>query len=154
MQGTCSLLKRWGSPDWLCLAGLYHAVYGNDGFAHPLVGLERRKDIAEIIGAEAEALVYFYAACDRAYTYHQIMTEARPLYKDRFTGEISTPGESTLAAFYELTFANESDIALRSGGFRDKNGERLARLFDRMSGLVSPAGVSCARAAFPMMARP
>ncbi len=110
LEGTYDLLKSWGAEEYMCSAGLYHSIYGTSGFTQQLVELERRKDIVEIIGLEAEGLVYFYAACDRSFTYDQISSSSKPLYKDRFTGEVFSPSEIMLTKFCELTFANELEI--------------------------------------------
>jgi hypothetical protein len=40
LRNTESLLRRWGSRDALCAAGLYHAVYGTDAIEGKLVGLD------------------------------------------------------------------------------------------------------------------
>ncbi|MGY5125449.1 DUF6817 domain-containing protein [Streptomyces nigrescens] len=50
-------LATWGARPALQLAGLCHAFYGTDGFATPLLPLDRRTELAAVIGAEAEALV-------------------------------------------------------------------------------------------------
>lgn len=110
LQGTYDLLKNWGNDDYLCCAGLYHSVYGTAGFNDQLVGLEQRDEIAQVIGSQAEELVYLFAACDRKYTYNQIKHADKPSFKDRFTGEIFTLSEKILSDFSELTFANELEI--------------------------------------------
>ena len=136
LKGTYGLLKKWGNPEHICLAGLYHAAYGTDGFADQLVSLECRKDIAEIIGKEAEALVYFYAACDRSYFYRQIILEDEPSYKDRFTKETFKPSRKLVASFCELTLANELEIALKNKAFFDRY-PNITKLFNRFKGLAS-----------------
>ena len=47
------------------LAGRAHAVYGTDGFDVRLLGEHERPLLAGLVGAEAEALVHRYGACDR-----------------------------------------------------------------------------------------
>jgi len=66
LRGTYERLRRWGNTDATCLSGLFHAVYGTYGFSEQLLGIDRRDDVASLIGSEAERIVYFYAACDRA----------------------------------------------------------------------------------------
>ncbi|MFF0214414.1 DUF6817 domain-containing protein [Streptomyces vinaceus] len=62
-------LGVWGARPALRLAGLCHAFYGTDGFATALLPVGRRAELAAVIGAEAEEIVYFYASCDRAASY-------------------------------------------------------------------------------------
>src|SRR5947199_8408129 len=50
VRGTETLLRSWGNREPLCLAGLYHAVYGSEGLRGSLTGLSRRGAIAEVIG--------------------------------------------------------------------------------------------------------
>ncbi|MGW3150033.1 DUF6817 domain-containing protein, partial [Streptomyces sp. NPDC001177] len=62
-------LAVWGARPALRLAGLCHAAYGTDGFPSELLPLDRRPELRAVIGTEAEAIVYFYASCDRKATY-------------------------------------------------------------------------------------
>ncbi|MDB4032380.1 hypothetical protein N9498_01135 [Porticoccaceae bacterium] len=63
LQGTRDLLTQWSAPAVLVDAGLYHAVYGTDGFDQALVSTRQRAAIAAIIGIGAETIVYHYCAC-------------------------------------------------------------------------------------------
>jgi len=69
LYGTETLLREWGANELLSTAGLYHAVYGTDGYNSALVNLSMRESIATLIGADAEELVYLYGACDRGVFY-------------------------------------------------------------------------------------
>lgn len=134
---TERLLRNWKSRDALCLAGLYHAVYGTDGIRGSLVSLDRRCDIAAIIGDEAEALAYLYGACAREKFHPRIGTPDQLRYADRFTSSEYAIDERTLRDFCELTVANELELALASEAFRIEYAEELAAFFGRMEGLVS-----------------
>lgn len=68
-----------------------------------------RDELAAIIGTEAEQLVYFYASCDRRFTYRQLAQPAG-LFRDRFTGAVACPPLTLRRDFAELTVANELDI--------------------------------------------
>lgn len=102
-------LTEWGASRELRLAGLCHALYGTDGFPVALYGLDRRAEVAALIGADAEALVYFYASCDRGSSYPGL-ADAAAEFTDRFTGERHVPDAAARRAFAELTAANELDI--------------------------------------------
>ena len=65
LMGTMELLKEWGAVSELQDAGLFHAAYGTAGFDECMISLERRRDIAKIIGTKSEEIVYEYCACDR-----------------------------------------------------------------------------------------
>ncbi|MFD8986353.1 DUF6817 domain-containing protein [Streptomyces sp. NPDC059564] len=122
----------------LQLAGLCHAFYGTDGFALAPLPLGDRSRLVEVIGAEAESIVYFYASCDRAASYPSL-AEDEPAFRDRFTGRGFVPALGQRRDFAELTAANELDIARVDGAFRAAAGAGLLSLFTRLRPLLSPA---------------
>jgi len=140
---TERLLRSWKSRDALCLAGLYHAVYGTDGIRGSLAGDDRRGAIVAIIGAEAEALAYLYGACARATFHPRIGTPDQLRFADRFTHSEYAIGEPALRDFCEITVANELELALASDAFRIEYATELSAFFRRMEGLLS---AECERA--------
>jgi hypothetical protein len=118
LVGTERLVRRWGGSGQLALAALAHASYGTDGFAAHLVPVTERAALADVIGAEAEALVYFYASCDRGAFYPQIeeaeVTADELVFRDRFAGRSFTPATNLVTAFVDLTYANEGELAASS----------------------------------------
>jgi hypothetical protein len=130
LRGTGDMLQAWGAPHALCLAGLYHAVYGTAGFDDALLPLARRADVAAVIGPLAEALVYLFAACDRADFYPRLARREAPVrMRDRFTGTDLALDAPALAGLCELTLANELDIALHGdGAVRESQAHRVAAL--------------------------
>lgn len=149
-------LAAWGARDGLRLAGLCHAFYGTDGFGERLLPLERRAELVEAIGAEAEELVYFYASCDREFSYPGLANGNGPgdgdglgdgngLFRDRFTGETFAPTEERRADFAELTVANELDVLTENRELRARHGGPLLRLFTRWRALLSETAFDDAR---------
>ena len=110
LEGTEGVLRSWNAREPLVLAGLCHAVYGTDGLIDPLVPLDERHRLAEVVGDEAEQIVYFYASCDRAFVYPQFGTGETIRYRDRFTQRELEPREEELRDFVELTWANAVDV--------------------------------------------
>jgi hypothetical protein len=119
-------LAELGASADLQLAGRAHAVYGTDGFDVALLRLDERSLLADVIGTEAELLVYRYGACDRSRTWAELAATRR--VHDRFTGtgEVLTPEEAR--AFAELSLVNELDVAEHSSGFLDRYGDYFRRL--------------------------
>ena len=148
LKGTCELLKRWGAPRHVCLAGLYHAVYGTAGFADQLLPLDRRRDVAMVIGDAAEELVYLFSACDRRDFYPRLQRREQPLQlRDRFSGTMSVPTAALLAGFCELTLANEAEIALQaSAATRPQYLRLVAALLPALSPFVSETVAAGCRA--------
>ncbi|MGY6026586.1 DUF6817 domain-containing protein [Streptomyces spinosirectus] len=129
-------LGRWKARPALQLAGLCHAFYGTDGFPTALMPLERRSDLEAVIGAEAEAVVYLYASCDRKATY-PALHQADACFHDRFTGRSSVPTPQARRDLTELSAANELDLATVDTAFRDQHGSDLLALFTRLQDLLS-----------------
>ncbi|MFJ8596116.1 DUF6817 domain-containing protein [Streptomyces sp. NPDC093598] len=143
LQRVQRQLAAWGARPALQLAGLCHAFYGTDGFPGALLPLERRGELAAAVGAEAEALVYLYASCDRSATY-PTLAEADGPFRDRFTGLSHTPEPQSRCDFAELSAANETDLARLDPAFRDRWGPELLTFFTRIRPLLSqPAWSDC-----------
>lgn len=131
-------LAAWNARPTLQLAGLCHAVYGTDGFPAVLLLPARRTDLAAVIGAGAEAIVYVYAACDRKLTYPALGALGQDaFFHDRFTGRARVLEPQACRDFAELSAANELDIAQADSAFREKWGPELLVLFARMKDLLS-----------------
>jgi hypothetical protein len=65
LKGTHDLLRDWGNPEYVCVAGLFHSIYGTQYFKHRCLPLNRRNELASLIGADAERLVYEFCTQDR-----------------------------------------------------------------------------------------
>ncbi|MGP4009577.1 DUF6817 domain-containing protein [Streptomyces sp. 4N124] len=129
-------LASWEARPALQLAGLCHASYGTDGFPGGLLPLDRRTELATVIGAEAEAIVYLYASCDRQATY-PLLADRGAAFHDRFTGRTHVPDVRVREDFAELTAANELDLAHHDPAFREQWGPDLLALFTRLRPLLS-----------------
>jgi catechol 2,3-dioxygenase-like lactoylglutathione lyase family enzyme len=121
-------LAEWRAPDELVLAGLCHATYGTDGFGTGLLPLRRRADLVNVIGAEAEGLVYLYASCDRGATYPGLGGTVPARLRDRFTGQWH---DIDPADFLVLTAANELDVIAHNAELAAGAGPALLELFAR-----------------------
>jgi hypothetical protein len=139
LEGTSELLREWGNPLGLCLAGLCHTVYGTDGFRVSLLDISRRSELRQIIGSQAEEIVYFYASCDRSHVYPQIGYSSAVEFRDRFTGALFVPDSPLFKSFLELTFANELEGEKRNPRFVEDTRALLDPLFRQWRGLVSQA---------------
>lgn len=68
LKGVHDLLRDWDNEPDVCLAGLYHSIYGTDTFKHK--SLHNRYELIEMIGERAETLVHLFS------------TKTRPLFED------------------------------------------------------------------------
>lgn len=135
-------LAEWQAPPAVQIAGLCHAVYGTDGFPKSRLAVERRAELTALIGARAEAVVYLYDSCERRSTYPRFKPGEQPVFRDRFTGAERVAKPEQARAFAEITAANELDIVAHDPEGAQRYGAGLARLLDRMSGLLSPGAVA------------
>jgi len=141
LLGTYKLLMDWNNHEYICDAGLYHAVYGTQpmiklGIPHKEYSPSDRPKIRKIIGVESERLVYLYGACDRDYLYPQIGSPTS-IYRDRFTGNKLKLSSKTLKDILEITMANELEICISGPSIKENSRNYLVELFDRFIGLVS-----------------
>ena len=139
-------LAELGLSRTVQLAGRAHAVYGTDGFDVRLLDPSERPLLAGIIGAEAEALVHRYGACDRRRTWPGLAGSHR--LHDRHTGAVEqlTPGQVRDLA--DLNLVNEIDVAVHAQGFVDQHGDHFRRLAQKWTAVLSPSVVAVARRTF------
>jgi hypothetical protein len=148
LEGTYRYLKAWSNREALCIAGLFHAVYTTDGYAHQLADLEHRDNIIKLIGAEAENIVYYYAACDRDYFYARIGRDKDFSYRNRFNDEESSLNPQLFCDLLELTIANEIEIVSNNKNFKEKQKDWYVELFARFKPYVSEKAFQCYQEVF------
>src|SRR5690349_12545100 len=88
LRRVADVLAGWSAQEEVRLAGLCHAVYGTDGFDRSLLSAGDRKTLRDVIGEDAEALVYLYACCDRRTVYPRLDGRTPVEFTDRFAQEI------------------------------------------------------------------
>jgi len=99
--------------------------------------MTQRGKIADILGEEAEEIVYLYSACDRDYFWPQFTSTCNPEFKNRFTGQLYFLKNWQLEEFCELTVANELEITDGSPKFIDMYGKNLYAVFEGMGRYLS-----------------
>ena len=142
LLGTRDILADWGASTMLQDAGLFHACYSTAGFGEQLVELEQRNRIIEVIGEQAENIVYHYCACDRELFYPRFSETTTPKFTNRFNGEDYFLDDALLKDFCELTVANEIEIAVGNDKFIGKHGASRYRIYKAMSGYLSNSAIN------------
>lgn len=74
LKNTHDLLRDWGNSEDVCVAGLFHSIYGNEIFKHKT--MTDRVALEKQIGEHAELLVHFFN------------TRKRPFFNDLPQGKI------------------------------------------------------------------
>lgn len=129
LLGTYNLLKVWGARPELCDAGLFHSIYGTESFEPVVIQAENRSSVQEVIGAEAEALVYLFShkkysdflshAQQQAALFRRSESDAETLHgktfgiRNRLTGEWMNCTSKQLSDLVNVTIANALEQAAR-----------------------------------------
>jgi hypothetical protein len=88
LTGVYRLMEACGCSEELCLAGLFHSIYGTELFQRFGLPLARRLEIRALIGERAERLAYLNCAMDRS-SLDQAVDQTESPYRivDRLTGK-------------------------------------------------------------------
>lgn len=88
-------LDAWGCAQDVCAAGMFHSIYGTEMFRGFTLPLERRADIARLIGERAEGLAYANCAMDRTSFDQAVLQQRGPYrFRNRLNGETIELGEA------------------------------------------------------------
>ena len=90
------ILSEGNCSDALCVAGLFHSIYGTVVFRPKMVPMDDRDKIKDLIGIESENLVYQFCI----------------LPKDRRAGIYALEDGYVKKDLYDLTYANNEEQRL------------------------------------------
>jgi hypothetical protein len=130
-------LAELGQDPGVQSAGLAHAVYGTDGFDVALLDWTDRGQLRELIGADAETLVYLYGACDRKRSWRQLATTGE--VHDRFTGQARRVRSDQLTPLVDVSIVNELDVIAQMPSLLDKHRAYFRDLFAVWAPITSAA---------------
>jgi hypothetical protein len=108
LEGTRALLAGMGSAPEVCLAGLFHSVYGAEGGTSRArdANLSRRDEVRAVIGPAAEELAYLYSALERKHFFGNARRNSDYTVNDLFVNSEVPVSETTLRALFEIEAAN------------------------------------------------
>lgn len=115
LREVWAMLVNWGQPQAVCRLGLLHSAYSNSFVSMNCFNPKSdRPAVANLIGDEAENLVYKFCSIDRQALEEQVLRERtvqRDGYKLRHihTGEPLAVSGAEAAAFVTETLADELD---------------------------------------------
>jgi len=147
LRGTYEQLDRWGCSKDLCLAGLYHSVYGTEKFRKQTVPLEARDAVRGAIGKQAEEIAYLYCALSRESLYRNLDVGAPYGVKTQDSGEVPL-SLAQLADLMTLDLANRLEQLPRTR----RNSAQIERdrtVYERAVPLLPGAAVVEFRGTFP-----
>ncbi len=100
-------LKAWKCDEAVCRAGMFHSIYGTELFQGFALPVEKRSEVAGLIGDRAERLAYLNSAMNRASFDESLARPDGPwTVTDRFT---NTQVEMTQPEFDDLCRVHLSD---------------------------------------------
>jgi hypothetical protein len=104
MFRTCTILQDMQAEESVCLAGLFHSVYGIEGSHNDVESVpeEKREQVRAIVGCEVEQMIFNFSVMSYASlgkSFRKVMRPGgTPELKDRRTGaEIPVGREQFLA---------------------------------------------------------
>jgi hypothetical protein len=148
LQGTHDLLVEWGNEPDVCVAGLFHSIYGTYVFDKRSADMSMRDEIRGVIGAEAERLVYLFCVTDRRCFYDHL-GESRFRLRDTVHDRDLDLDRNTLAALIEIEVANILDqIPHRSQKKARLAAQCYADAFARSEGYISLLAAGAAERCF------
>jgi hypothetical protein len=66
LKGVQAVLRYWNSPLHITHAGLFHSIYGTEGFQGYSLPLTERSTVQHLIGPKAERLCFIFCMADRS----------------------------------------------------------------------------------------
>lgn len=65
LKGTRRLLEQWELPEHVCIAGLFHSIYGTNIFTVQSASFDDRDRLKGLIGEKAERLAFLFCIANR-----------------------------------------------------------------------------------------
>lgn len=144
--GTHDLLDAWGNPEHVCLAGLFHSVYGTRTFRTAALTADSRDDVRAIIGERAEALVHAFGSSDRK----RLLLENRSapfVWVDFRSGERNEISSEVLNELVEMEVANFVEQLPFRADKADSVVRHMLNRFESSTDRMSPAARDAFRSA-------
>ena len=107
LNGVYDILCSWNVEDAVCVAGLFHSIYGTEIYQHQAAQLIDRQKLASLIGNRAERLSYLFSAIDRKSVWPNVIRNPSE-YKvlDRFTKKIISISQQEMQDYFTIFLAN------------------------------------------------
>lgn len=140
LLGTHDLLRAWGNSEHVCLAGLFHSIYGTQEYALKSVPLESRDTIRQLIGSEAEDLAFTFCTVDRGGLFQRIDGAFVRLKRFESEADVDVSYDS-FRHLIEIEVANIVEQMLHTSHAARDTVEYYSKGFEHMRDHISPAGL-------------
>ena len=128
-------LESWGMPVWVCMAGLLHSIYGTDRFSFWRLTLDQRKNVSDLVGADAELLAYVNCALYRGEFDYKVIFGSDRVISNRFGGVLRFADDMNLLYLYAVQLADWLDQVQITGEWAYRY-ESYRRMADKLGGPV------------------
>lgn len=105
---TYELLRAWHCSDAVCLAGLFHGVYGTEPSPHQTIPLHQRDLVRDTIGEHAERLAHAYCAASRVSLQRALVQGDPGLVEDRWQDAPLGLDDDGLAALATMLYSHSA----------------------------------------------
>lgn len=148
LRGTHDLLEEWGNHEDVCLAGLFHSIYGTYTFESQSADLTMRDRVRDTIGERAEWLVYLFCVTDRRCFYEHI-GEQRFHLDDIVHHRKLEADRDTLVGLIEIEAANVVEqVPRRSVKKARRAAEFYGEAFEQSRDYLSEGALRASRRCF------
>ncbi len=137
--GVESAMRRWGLPESLCLAGLFHSVYGTQGFGYYTLPLSHRSKVQQLIGKRGEAAVYYNCVMDRG-SFDELLLATVAAMGDSEMLPPVLPGVLRARPNYKTGMTGKETFQLSPAEFRDLVTLYNSDNFDNIEETMKTAG--------------
>lgn len=106
LLGTRRLLVEWKARPVLCDAGLFHSIYSTDHYELRAIPLSMRDEVRQLIGDEAESLVWLFCMMRRETLYQNLDKGTDFSVQHRLTGERIPLTDGQFRDLVTMSYAN------------------------------------------------
>jgi hypothetical protein len=152
LQGTYDLLAGWGCPPHVCVAGLYHSVYGTEFFEKQTLGLDARERVKAAAGDAAEELVFLYCVIRRRSLYDNLERGGPYTVETRSGKVLPLTGVEQFSELLTLDLANRIE-QLDENPLGSLELEQERRTYERAVPVLTQEAVRSLRSVFPHRSR-
>lgn len=104
LTSTARLLEDWGCDEAVCIAGMFHSIYGTNAFGYSSLHHGDREQLRDLIGHRAEALAFLFCTGDRPAALIEALQTGR--WRNRLTGQSISLPPNVLSDLIEIECAN------------------------------------------------
>jgi hypothetical protein len=129
LTGVQDTMRQLTNDQHLIQAGLFHSIYGTQGFQAFTVPLEKRAEIREIVGERAEHICYVNCVMDRGSLDAAVMGSGAPCTiqaREEIVGRGNTDLPLTEQQFTDLISVHLGDwlqqVEMEAGGPNEMHG--------------------------------